>query len=98
MSQRDYHGRMNKGVVVDVRVTPRASVSEIVGWTDSVLRVRLQAPPIEGRANFALVRLLARKLDLSPSNIEVIGGATARTKRLLIQRLSLDEVRERLAL
>ena len=93
-----YHGRVSEGVVVNVRVTVRASGSEVAGWQDDVLRVRLQAPPVEGRANLALRRLLAEKLDLAARDIEVITGATGRTKRVLIQRLGLEEVRERLGL
>ncbi len=69
-----------------------------MGWQDDVLRVRLQAPPVEGRANLALRRLLAEKLDLAARDIEVITGATGRTKRVLIQRLGLEEVLERLGL
>ncbi len=87
---------MTKGVVINVKVTPRAQQSEVAGWQDDVLRVRLQAPPVEGRANSALRRLLAERLDLAASDIDVISGVTGRTKRVLIQRLSLPEVRSRL--
>jgi uncharacterized protein (TIGR00251 family) len=72
---------------LSVRVTPRASRDELAGWRDGVLQVRLRAPPSEGRANEALRRLLAERLGLPPSRIEIDAGATARTKRLRIEGL-----------
>jgi uncharacterized protein (TIGR00251 family) len=80
-----------------VRVTPRAGRDEVVGWQGEELRVRLRAPPVEGKANEALRRLLASKLHIPPSGIELVTGATGRSKRLCITGLSLDEVRSRLA-
>jgi uncharacterized protein (TIGR00251 family) len=79
-----------------VRLTPRASRDEIVGWQGDELRVRLRAPPVDGRANEALLRLLASRLDVSPSSIELVSGATARVKRLRVEGLTDAEVRRRL--
>jgi uncharacterized protein (TIGR00251 family) len=80
-----------------VRVTPRAGRDEIAGWRDEELLVRLRAPPVEGQANQALRRLLASRLGVAPSDIELLGGATGRTKRLRVKGLSDAEVRARLA-
>jgi uncharacterized protein (TIGR00251 family) len=79
-----------------VRLTPRASRDEIAGWQGDELRVRLRAPPVDGRANEALLRLLASRLDVSPSSIEFVSGATARVKRLRVEGLTDAEVRRRL--
>lgn len=79
-----------------MRVTPRASKDELLGWQDGALRVRLRAPPVEGRANEALVRLLAERLGIAPSRIEVVSGGAARTKRLRIVGLTEGEVLARL--
>jgi uncharacterized protein (TIGR00251 family) len=79
-----------------VRLTPRASRDEIAGWQGDELRVRLRAPPVDGRANEALLRLLASRLDVSPSSIELVSGATARVKRLRVEGLTDAEVRRRL--
>lgn len=87
---------MPDSAVFVVRVTPRAGRDEVVGWRGEELRVRLRAPPVEGQANEALRRLLASKLDIAPSSIELITGATGRTKRLRVNGLSLEEVRKRL--
>ena len=88
---------MAESSVFVVRVTPRAGRDEVAGWQGDELRVRLRAPPVEGQANEALRRLLASRLDLPLSNIELVTGATARLKRLRVSGLSLAEVRRRLA-
>jgi hypothetical protein len=77
-------------------VTPRAGSDAITGWQGDELRVRLRAPPVEGQANAALRRLLASKLKVTPSSIELMTGATGRTKRLRVTGLSLEEVHARL--
>ncbi len=76
-----------------VKVVPRASRSAIDGWHDDVLRVRLQAPPVEGKANAALIALLADALHVGKGNIEIVGGQTARTKRIRVQGLTADQVK-----
>jgi uncharacterized protein (TIGR00251 family) len=81
---------------IAVRVTPRTGRDEIAGWQDGALHVRLRAPPVDGQANEALRRFLAKQLDVSPSAVEIIGGATARHKRVRIDGLTVDEVRSRL--
>jgi uncharacterized protein len=80
-----------------VRVQPRASRSEIVGWrADGALSVRVAAPPVEGRANAALARLLADALDLRPSAVTVEQGARGRDKLVKVAGFTPDEVRRRL--
>jgi hypothetical protein len=82
--------------VIRVRVTPRAGRDEVLGWQDDVLRVRVRAAPIEGRANEALCRLLARQLGVPFSAVEVVGGGSSRTKTLRIAGLTEDEAKARL--
>jgi uncharacterized protein (TIGR00251 family) len=86
-----------ESTVLVVRVTPRAGRDEIAGWQGDELRVRLRAPPVDGRANEALVRLLALSLGVPPSSIELVTGATARIKRLRVEGLSEAELRRRLS-
>jgi uncharacterized protein YggU (UPF0235/DUF167 family) len=63
-----------------VRLTPRAGADRVDGVTDGVLRCRVAAAPADGAANDALLRLLARELDLPPSALRLVAGATARRK------------------
>lgn len=64
-----------------VRVTPRAARDALAGYSGGVLHVRVTAPPAEGAANAAVVRLLARTLRLPSRDIVLASGANARLKR-----------------
>ena len=79
-----------------VRCSRRNTDDEIVGWEDGELRVRLRAPPIDGRANDALLRLVASSLSVPPSTIELVSGASGRVKRLRVDGLSEAELAKRL--
>jgi uncharacterized protein len=65
-----------------VHVAPNAARTACAGLHDGALRVRLAAPPIDGRANAALTRWLARSLDLAPRDVVFVSGETGRRKRL----------------
>jgi uncharacterized protein (TIGR00251 family) len=82
--------------VLSIRVQPRASSDAILGWQDGTLRVRVTAPPLEGAANLAVARLLARALRVAPSAVAVVHGARARDKRVRVAGLDAAEVRNRL--
>jgi uncharacterized protein len=82
--------------VFSVRVTPRASQDKITGWEGDVLRVRVAAPPAEGRANEAVLRLLAKSLHLPTSRVRLVRGHTQRNKVVAVEGLTADEVRSRL--
>jgi uncharacterized protein len=81
-----------------VRLQPRAARDEIVGERDGTLVVRLTAPPVEGRANAALCRLVARRLGVAPSRVAVVRGAKSRDKVVGVEGLSSAEVARGLGL
>lgn len=86
------------GRLLRVRVQPRASRSEIVGWrADGVLSVRVAAPPVEGRANAAVAALLAGVLELRPSAVTVERGTRGRDKLVRVEGVTLEEIRRRIA-
>jgi uncharacterized protein (TIGR00251 family) len=72
------------GVALRLAVVPNAKRSEADGLHDGALRVRLAAPPIEGRANDELVAWLAKSLGVQRRAIELAQGASGRRKRVLI--------------
>ncbi len=69
---------------LNVRVTPRASKSEVIGIVDGVLKVRIAAPPVDGAANEALIKLLAKHFNVSKSSISIVSGDSSRNKRVRI--------------
>ena len=85
---------------IAVRLTPRASRDEIVGFDEegeeAALRVRVTAPPVESRANVALTRLLAKRLGVARGAVRVVAGQRSRQKVVAVDGLGIDEVRRRL--
>ncbi|HEV7843155.1 MAG TPA: DUF167 domain-containing protein [Pyrinomonadaceae bacterium] len=82
-------------ITFTVRVVPRASRSVIVGEHDGALRVRVAAPPVEGAANEELTRTLARAFNLPSRAVVIIGGQTAKLKRVRVmgaQRAQLEKL------
>ncbi len=77
-----------------VRVTARASRNAIEGEWQGALKVRLAAPPVEGRANEALRGLLAEHLKVPLSAVEIVSGERSRTKRVRIRGVAADRIRE----
>ena len=71
-------------LVFQVSVVPRASRSEIVGLHNGMLRVRIAAPPVDGAANRELVRIIAKKLSVPRSAVEIQSGQTARVKTVRV--------------
>lgn len=80
-----------------LRVQPRASRDEVVGWQEGALRLRVTAPPAEGEANRAVAALLARVLGVAPSRIRLVRGKRGRDKLVEITGLTDADVRSRLA-
>lgn len=84
-----------------VRVTPRASRTALTGLSgegpDAALRIALHAPPVEGRANAALIAFLADLLRVHRSAIEITGGGHSRTKLILIRNRTAAEIASVLA-
>lgn len=79
-----------------VRVQPGAARDEVLGWREDALRVRVAAPPHDGRANQAVTRLLAAALGVAPSAVELVRGAAARDKLFRVRSLDAAAVRARL--
>jgi len=68
-----------------VRLTPRGGADRVDGVIDGALRVRVAAPAVEGAANEALVRLLARELGVGRSAVRILSGASARRKLVAVR-------------
>ena len=79
-----------------VKVVPRSAKDEIVGWLGGALKVRVMAPPQDGRANRALEQLLATALGLKKNAVTVAAGSSSARKRVAIAGLERAEVLRRL--
>ena len=84
-------------VKISLRVYPNASRNEMVGFTDGILRVKISAPPIKGKANRELVIFLSRLLGVGKDSVNIIKGHTTRNKVVAIDGLSREEVMKRLS-
>jgi uncharacterized protein (TIGR00251 family) len=76
-------------LLVDVRVQPRAARTEFAGLMGERLRIRLHAPPVDGRANAALVEFVAEACDLPRSRVTLERGLTGRDKRLRLHGVAV---------
>jgi uncharacterized protein (TIGR00251 family) len=68
-----------------VHVVPRASRNEISGTSNRALRIRTTAPPTDGKANKATMKLLAKFLGVPPSSVTLLRGQTSRNKQFLVK-------------
>jgi hypothetical protein len=84
------------GVLIDVRVIPRAGRSEITGTRDGALLVRLNAPPVDGAANAELIRLLAGTFDVPRRDVTIVSGTTSKRKRVKVVGITQDRAASRL--
>jgi uncharacterized protein (TIGR00251 family) len=82
-------------LLLDVKVTPQANESKIVGWKDSYLTIRIAQIASEGKANEAVVALLAKAFSLRKSQVEIVAGHTSRIKRIRLHTCSIDLIRKR---
>lgn len=74
---------------IEVRLRPRGHADELLGLADGVLQAKVSAPPVDGKANKALCRLVAKRAGVAPSRVSVIRGEKSRDKLLLVE--GIDE-------
>lgn len=84
-------------VTLRVRLTPRGGRDEVRLLDDGSLAVRVAAPPVEGRANDALCKVVAKALGVAPSRVRIVRGARSREKTLSVEGIDAADVRARLA-
>lgn len=80
-----------------VRVQPRASKSEVSGELDGALKIRLAAPPVDGEANEALIKLLSKLFDAPRTRITILSGLSSKNKIVRLSGMTVDKVERVLA-
>lgn len=80
-----------KGIELRVYATPRASKTEIVDLIQDKCRIRVKAPPVEGEANLALIKFLARTFGLGKSSVALVKGQKSKNKCFFLKGIALPE-------
>lgn len=81
---------------IEVRLRPRGSRDELMGMRDGVLQARVTAPPVEGKANKALCRLIAKRVGVAPSRVSVVRGEKSREKVVRVDGIDAAALRRAL--
>jgi uncharacterized protein len=79
------------GIVISVKVQPRARRNEIVGTIGSELKIKIKNPPVDSAANEGLVEFLAETLGLQRSTLQIIRGTTSQHKKVLVREMKLQD-------
>jgi uncharacterized protein len=87
----------SRGLTFLVKVQPRARRNEITGVVGDALKLSLTAPPVEGRANDAVVEFLADFFDIPRSSVTITSGKTNRLKAICICGIRVEQLRQKLA-
>jgi len=70
---------------IEVRLRPRGHRDQLMGMEDGVLLARVTAPPLDGRANKALCRMIAKRIGMAPSKVSVVQGRKSRNKVVRVE-------------
>ena len=84
------------GITIPVRVQPKASYDRITGEHNGSVKVCVTAPPEDGKANAAVIKLLAKKLKQPKSSIRITAGTTSRQKKIHIDGVAAEAIRKML--
>jgi uncharacterized protein (TIGR00251 family) len=82
------------GVVLNIHASPRASRNEIQGEHGNALKIRLKAPPVDGKANETLIEFLAELLGVPRRHVTLISGQTSRQKRVAVRDMTKKQTQE----
>lgn len=85
MSAADWYSWQGNSLTLNVRVQPRASRDEIAGVHGQQLKIRLTAPPVDGKANQTLLKFLAKTCGVPIGKVTLLSGETGRNKRVRIE-------------
>ncbi len=96
----EYHPALeevSEGTRIRLRIQPKARGNALVGLYGSSLKIRIQAPPVDGQANQALLTFLAELLGVKKSEVLLQSGTSSRDKAVLIRGIPAAEVARRLS-
>lgn len=85
------------GVILRLHIQPGAKKTEVAGEHGEALKIRLSAPPVDGKANACLIEFLAKQLGVAKSAVELLSGDTSRAKRVRVGGVTTDTVTAKLS-
>lgn len=85
------------GVYISLHIQPGAKREAVAGLFGTALKIALNAPPVDGKANAALQRFLADKLGIPKKNITICSGASSRDKRVFAAGITIDQAEKLLS-
>ena len=77
---------------IQVKLLPRSSRTEIIGIENNILKAKVTSPPLDGKANKALIQLLAKALGISKGRVEIIAGKSSKLKTIRVYGLSKKDI------
>jgi hypothetical protein len=86
------------GVLLTLHVLPNAPKSQIIGVHGKALKVKIHAPPVDGKANDEIIRFFSKELGIAKNRVQIISGNLSKSKRIRIEGLTWSEVKEKLKL
>jgi uncharacterized protein (TIGR00251 family) len=92
MQEKEYHPASQKLLPVSdfwIKVIPNASSNTVLGWENGVLKLKVQAAPEEGRANRAVVEMLAKYFEVPRRSIVILAGEKSRKKRIRVNGIDI---------
>lgn len=92
----DWIKAQNGGVLLTLHIQPGAKATEVAGIHGEALKIRLAAPPVDGKANAALLAFIAKTLKLPKNQVTLVSGETSRAKRVQVAAGNLEEIRSTL--
>lgn len=81
-----------QGSIIDVHVIPQGSKNEVVGLYNDRLKIKIEAPPVDGKANACLLKFLSKVLDIKNSDLQLIKGESSRQKQVKVLNLSPEDI------
>ena len=84
------------GVLLTLHIQPGAKKTEVSGPHGDALKIRLAAPPVDGKANAALIEFLAERLKVPRTRVTLVSGQSSRSKRVAVAGVACNEAEERL--
>ncbi len=88
---------LSEGLLISINVQPRSSKTEIIGMHQNSLKIKLTSPPVEGAANSLLIKFISKELGIAKSKIVLKSGKKSRSKRLILNGCSKEEVIQKFA-